>query len=176
MEFFTEEHIEVRKKYKTNDEANHWLNSIDTTYLNEFMITFIESMPYFFFATSSSNGNTNVNFKGSEGNTLVKVLSKNKLIFADYKGNGILHSVGDISSNPKVGMLFVDFNKDFRLKISGRAKVIDNELALNQYLDVFETFEMMRLIEVEIEYVIPNCSNKLSIVRQSILKENKEKI
>jgi len=169
-DFFTQEHMEARAKYKTSDMAEHWLNSVDTTYLNQEMINFVESLSYFFLATSSANGNTNVNFKGSDGTPLVKVINSKRLVFADFKGNGILHSVGDIYSNPNIGMLFIDFNQDLRLKVSGKARVIDDERKLASYLDVFESYELARLIEVDIEYVIPNCSNKLSIVRESIIK------
>ena len=171
MEFFTQEHVEVREAYKTTAQANHWLNSIDTTSLNKEMITFIEKMPYFFLATSSENGHTNVNFKGSEGKPCIKVLSPEKLIFADFSGNGILHSVGDMKSNPNVGMLVIDFAHDIRLKISGKAEIIDDSEVISQYLDIFETYDIKRLIEVSIEYVIPNCSNNISIVRKSLLKE-----
>jgi len=80
MDFFTLEHLKARETYNTTDQANHWLNTINTTclnkelslYLNENATNFIERMPYFFFATSSSNGNTNVNFKGADGNKLIK--------------------------------------------------------------------------------------------------------
>jgi len=72
MEFFTQEHLDARETYNTTNQANYWLSTIDTTclnkrlslYLQEDATDFIERMPYFFFSTSSSNGNTHVNFKG----------------------------------------------------------------------------------------------------------------
>lgn len=57
IEFFTQEHLDAKETYNTTNQANYWLSTIDAT-------DFIERMPYFFFSTSSSNGNTNVNFKG----------------------------------------------------------------------------------------------------------------
>jgi len=170
MDFFTQEHLDARKKYDTTKQANHWLNTIDTTSLNDGMIEFIEKMPYFFLATSSSNGNTNVNFKGTQGKSLIKVLNNKKLIFADFSGNGILHSVGDISSNPNIGMLIIDFNNNIRLKISGNATIIDDTKQISKYLDIFDTYSIARLIEVEINYVIPNCSDNISVVKNSLLR------
>ncbi len=177
MDFFTQEHLNVRETYNTTDQANHWLNTINTTclnkelslYLQEDATGFIERMPYFFFSTSSSNGNTNVNFKGAEGSKLLKVLNSKKLIFPDYSGNGILHSIGDINSNPNVGILIIDFNKNIRLKISGRATIIDDKEQISQYLDYFETYNIVRLIEVDIDYVIPNCSNNINVVKKHLL-------
>jgi len=177
MNFFTKEHLDVRKTYNTTNQANYWLSTIDTTslnkelslYLQEDATSFIERVPYFFFATSSANGNTNVNFKGAEGSKLIKVLNSKKLIFPDYSGNGILHSVGDINSNPNVGILIIDFNKNIRLKISGRATILDDKEKISQYLDYFETYDINRLIEIDIDYVIPNCSTNINVVKKYLL-------
>lgn len=165
---FKKEHLQIREKYKTTDQANHWLNTTDTTYLSAGAITFVESMKYFFLATSSVDGMTNVNFKGTDGKGLIKVINPKKLIFADYDGNGILHSMGDIVSNPNIGMLVIDFAQDMRIKINGKATIIDNKEVIEKYLDVFESYNISRLIEVEIDYAIPNCSNNIAIVRESI--------
>ena len=177
MEIFTQEHFAVREKYGTTNQAEIIFEHMNTTALSERMIGFIESINYFFLATSSKEGRTNVNFKGTKSKKLIKVLDKNRLIFPDFDGNGILHSVGDILSNPYVGMLVIDFTKDIRIKINGKAKIIDNKEIVSSYLnylDYFDSFNFSRLIEVEIDYVIPNCSANLSVVRDSILdKENK---
>ena len=165
---FKQEHIDAREKYNTTAQANHWLKTIDTSSLNEGASKFIEEIKYFFFATSSLDGMTNINYKGTTGKSLIKVINSKKLIFADFDGNGILHSVGDIGSNPNVGMLIIDFEKDIRLKINGKAKIIDDKDVIVKYLDVFETYNIVRLIEVDIEYVIPNCSNNISVVRESL--------
>jgi len=166
---FKQEHIDAREKYKTTDQANHWLDTIETTALDMRMVSFIERMNYFFLATSSKDGMTNVNYKGSESGKLIKVINEKKLIFADFNGNGILHSVGDIASNPNIGMLIIDFSRDSRIKINGKATVIDDKETIEKYFDIFDTYDIARLIEVDIEYVIPNCSNNISVVRQSIL-------
>jgi uncharacterized protein len=176
VDFFTQEHLMAREKYGTKKQAEYLLSLVDTTclndglsrYLGEDIIGFIERIPYFFFATSSSAGNTNVNFKGSNGSGLIKVIDKNKLLFPDYGGNGILHSIGDIYSNPHVGILIIDFAKDIRLKLSGTATIIDDKKVLTQYFDYFNTFDIERLVEVEIDYVVPNCSQNISVVRKSL--------
>ncbi|WP_148624106.1 pyridoxamine 5'-phosphate oxidase family protein [Aliarcobacter cryaerophilus] len=170
MEVFTQEHIFVREKYKTTKQAENIFEYMNTTIPSDIMIKFIESMNYFFLATSSKDGRVNVNFKGTQSKILIKFLNKNKFIFPDFNGNGILHSIGDIESNPHVGLLFIDFSKDIRIKVNGRAKVIDNKELINSYLDLFDSFNYSKLIEVEIDYIIPNCSANLNIVRNSILE------
>ena len=177
MEIFTQEHLSIREKYGTTKQAEIIFEHMNTTSLSERMISIIEGINYFFLATSSKDGRTNVNFKGTKSKRLIKVLDKNRLIFPDFDGNGILHAVGDIMSNPYVGMLVIDFTKDIRIKINGKAKIIDNKEIVSSYLnylDYFDSFNFSRLIEVEIDYVIPNCSANLSVVRDSILdKGNK---
>ena len=170
MEIFTQEHRIVREKYKTTKQAENIFEYLDTTIPSDIMIKFIESMNYFFLATSSKNGRVNVNFKGTQSKILIKFLNKNKFIFPDFNGNGILHSIGDIESNPHVGLLFIDFSKDIRIKVNGKAKVIENKELTNSYLDLFDSFNFSRLIEVEIDYIIANCSSNLSVVRNSILE------
>jgi uncharacterized protein len=176
MEIFTQEHIRVREKYGTTKQAENIFESLDTTAPNDKMIKFIEKMNYFFLATSSKEGRVNVNFKGTKAKRLIKFLDKNRLIFPDFDGNGILHSVGDIESNPHVGLLIIDFSKDIRIKINGRAKIIDDKDVIVRYLDLFDSFNFSRLIEVEIDYIIPNCSANLNVVRNSIfeLQKNSE--
>lgn len=171
MEIFTQEHLIAREKYGSTNQAETIFEYMDTTFLNDRMINFIESLNYFFLATSSKAGRTNVNFKGTKSKKLIKVLNKNQLIFPDFDGNGILHSIGDILSNPYVGMLIIDFSKDIRIKINGKAKIIDDKEIILSYLDYFDSFNFSRLIEVEIDYVIPNCSANLSVVRDSILNK-----
>jgi len=173
---FTQEHIDAREKYGTTQQVEALLNVIDTTCLNEKIsrffqedvIGFIERMPYFFLSTSNAQGHTNVNFKGSDGGALIRVLSPNKLLFPDYHGNGLFHAVGDINSNPHVGMLIIDFDKEIRLKISGTATVIDDQSVIAEHLDYFETFDIPRLIAVDIYYVIANCSKNIGVVKRSL--------
>lgn len=169
MNIFTEEHLFVREKYGTTKQAENIFESMNTTTPNDRMIKFIENMNYFFLATSSKDGKVNVNFKGTKSKILIKFLDNNRLIFPDFNGNGILHSIGDIESNSNVGLLFIDFSRDIRIKINGKAKVIDDKDVIISYLDLFDSFNFSRLIEVEIDYVIPNCSANLSVVRNSIL-------
>lgn len=100
-------------------------------------------------------------------------MNKNQLLFPDFDGNVILHSVGDILSNPYVGMSIIDFSKDIRIKINGKAKIIDDKEIVLSYLNYFDSFNFSRLIEVEVDYVIPNCSANLSVERDSILNKAK---
>ena len=65
-------------------------------------------------------------------------------------------------------MLIIDFDKEIRLKISGTATVIDDQSVIAEHLDYFETFDIPRLIAVDIYYVIANCSKNIGVVKRSL--------
>lgn len=161
----------VREKYKTKVQAEHLINQISKEIIDKKTACFLEDLHYFFFATSSCQGDTNINFKGIKSGRLIKVLDERHLIFPDYKGNGIFHGIGDIESNPKVALLCIDFSKNIRVKISGTAKVIDAGDQLESYSNLLQTHDVQRIIEVCVHYIIPNCSQQLSVVREDIIND-----
>lgn len=171
MKPFTKEHEAVREKYRTKVQAEHLVDRMSREMINADTAHSLETLPYFFFATSSAQGDTNVNFKGLKSGKLIKVLDEKHLIFPDYKGNGIFHGLGDIQSNPKVALLCIDFTKDIRIKISGKARVIDDAQTLARYSDLLQTNDARRIIEVCVTYLIPNCSQQLSVVRENVIKD-----
>lgn len=84
---------------------------------------FMESRDMFFLTSVDHNGRPTVSYKGGAPG-FVKVLDATTLIFPSYDGNGMYLSIGNMSANPEIGMLFIDFEKPFRLRLQGRAEVI----------------------------------------------------
>jgi hypothetical protein len=66
----------------------------------------------------------------------VRVLDASTLLFPSYDGNGMYLSMGNISGNPEIGMLFIDFEKPFRLRAQGRAELIFSGPELQEFKDV----------------------------------------
>jgi uncharacterized protein len=54
----------------------------------------------------------------------VKVLSDRELCFPDYKGNLLFNTLGNLLTDPRAGLLFVDFGEGTILHLSGRARVV----------------------------------------------------
>lgn len=169
MPFFSHEHHKIREKYKTTNKARHWLTTLNTSSLSSNMITLIEKTPYFFLATSSSSGHTNVNYKGTQNKKAIHILDKKHLLFPDYEGNGIFHSLGDILSNPHIGILVINFTENKRIKINGKASIIDKYEDVKKYFHIFEDTTITRLIKVEILYAIENCSKNIEIVKNQFI-------
>ena len=82
----------------------------------------------------------------------MKVVAPDLLIYPDYDGNGMFKSLGNIRSNPQVGLLFIAMNdKPRRLRVQGTA-----EVALDDpWLENFPGGQM--LVRIRPTHVFPNC-------------------
>ena len=49
--------------------------------------------------------------------------ARRELAFPDYDGNGMFKSLGNVTVNPNVGLLFIDFERPRRLRVNGTATV-----------------------------------------------------
>lgn len=91
--------------------------------IDEMAKAFIESRDMFFLTTVDHKGRPTVSYKGGTPG-FIKVVDANTLVFPSYDGNGMYLSMGNIAGNAEIGMLFIDFEKPFRLRLQGRAEVI----------------------------------------------------
>ena len=104
----------------------------------------------FFLSTIDHTGRPTVSYKGGMAG-FVRVLDANTLIFPSYDGNGMYLSMGNISGNPEIGMLFMDFEKPFRLRAQGKAELIVS----GPEVEAFKDAEMA--VKVAIHEVWMNC-------------------
>ncbi len=111
---------------------------------------FIESRDMFFLSTIDHKGRPTVSYKGGAAG-FIKVVDANTLLFPSYDGNGMYLSMGNISGNHEVGMLFIDFEKPFRLRLQGRAEVIVS----GSELSLFKDAEMV--VKVSVHETWMNC-------------------
>ena len=84
---------------------------------------FIESLPFFFLATADADGRPDCSFKGGAPG-FVRVVAPDLLVYPDYDGNGMFKSLGNIRSNPQVGLLFIAMTeRPKRLRVLGTAEL-----------------------------------------------------
>lgn len=81
---------------------------------------FIESRDMFFLSTVDHQGRPTVSYKGGDPG-FVRVLDAATIAFPSYDGNGMYYSMGNVRGNAEVGLLFIDFERPFRLRLQGRA-------------------------------------------------------
>ena len=109
---------------------------------------FIEQRDMFFLATCDAHGQPNCSYKGGEPG-FVRVIDPQTLIFPSYDGNGMFISLGNVLTNANVGLLFVDFERQRRLRVNGVASISSD------YLDSFPGAQL--IVHVRPTQVFPNC-------------------
>lgn len=120
------------------------------TDLNDNDIDFIERSSMFFLATSDADGWPDCSYKGGLPG-FVKVLDAHTLAFPSYDGNGMFRSLGNIVVNPRVGMLFIDFEHVNRMRVNGHATIHDT----GAFGEAFPGAEAV--VRVDLQRVFPNC-------------------
>ena len=124
---------------------------------------FIQARDMFFLATADEDGFPTCSYKGGDPG-FVRVLDERTIAFPVYDGNGMFLSLGNLTSNPRVGLLFVDFEGQKRLRLDGRATVDEADPLLGEYE------RAQAVVRVEAVRVYPNCPryiHKLELVERS---------
>ena len=111
---------------------------------------FIEARDMFFLATADEDGQPQSSYKGGDPG-FVRVLDEYTLAFPSYDGNGMYLSMGNALVNPKVGLLFVDFEARKRLRLNGIASVDEDDPLRGEYP------EAQLVVRVRATEVFPNC-------------------
>ena len=94
--------------------------------LTEAEAAFIAARDGFFQATVSETGWPYVQFRGGPAG-FVKVLDDKTIAYADFRGNRQYLSVGNLSEDDRISLILVDYPNRRRLKIWGRARIVDRE-------------------------------------------------
>jgi predicted pyridoxine 5'-phosphate oxidase superfamily flavin-nucleotide-binding protein len=127
-------------------------------------VAFIEGADMFFLATADADGWPDVSYKGGLPG-FVQVTSQDELAFPCYDGNGMFKSMGNLLVNPRVGMLFIDFQKPNRMRVQGIASVSDDDPLMGQFPGA------QLIIRVKAERIFPNCPryiHKMALVERSV--------
>lgn len=111
---------------------------------------FIESLDMFFLATVGALGQPTCSYKGGDPG-LVTVVDDRTLAFPNYDGNGMYLSTGNVSQTGAVGLLFIDFQRQRRIRVDGVAELVPHHPLLAKYR------EAQFLILVEARSIYPNC-------------------
>ncbi|WP_120501174.1 pyridoxamine 5'-phosphate oxidase family protein [Roseovarius sp. EL26] len=85
---------------------------------------FISMRDGFYQATVSESGWPYVQFRGGPRGFL-KVLNEKTIAYADFRGNRQYISTGNISHDDRIAMILVDYPNSARIKILGRAKLVE---------------------------------------------------
>jgi uncharacterized protein len=84
---------------------------------------FIAGRDSFYMATVGETGWPYIQHRGGPRG-FVRVLDAETIGFADYRGNRQYVSVGNLKTDDRVSLFFMDYAKKARLKLLGRARII----------------------------------------------------
>ena len=117
----------LQERYATFKRAAAFYDKQMLDYLNPLMREFIAGQEMVFVATADSHGEADASFRaGSPG--FVRVIDERTIMYPEYRGNGVMASLGNISENANVGLLFVDFFRStVGLHVNGTARIVEND-------------------------------------------------
>ena len=78
----------------------------------------------------------------------VRVDGERRLRFPDYAGNNMFQTLGNLTADPRMGLLFLDFDTGTTLQLTGRARIL---WARDQFADLTGA---ERAVEVEVDEVV----------------------
>jgi uncharacterized protein len=120
---------------------------------------FIAERDGFYQATVSETGWPYVQFRGGPTGFL-KVLDDNTVAYADFRGNRQYISTGNLDANGRIALILMDYPNRRRLKIWGRARLVEagDDLALISRLHV-ESYKARpeRAVVITVEAFDWNC-------------------
>ncbi|MFL6651448.1 MAG: pyridoxamine 5'-phosphate oxidase family protein [Sulfurifustaceae bacterium] len=125
---------------------------------------FIERLDMFFLATVDSQGHANCSYKGGVPG-FVRVLDDHTLAFPNYDGNGMYLSMGNVLDTGEVGLLFIDFERQTRMRVNGTARIEANDPLVAEYHGA------QFVVRVAVREVFPNCPryiHKMQRVERSL--------
>ncbi len=83
----------------------------------------IERADTLFIASAHADAGADASHRGGQPG-FVRVLDERRLLIPDYSGNNMFQTLGNIATDPRVGLLFVDFDSGTTLQLTGRARIL----------------------------------------------------
>jgi predicted pyridoxine 5'-phosphate oxidase superfamily flavin-nucleotide-binding protein len=111
---------------------------------------FIQAQDMFFVATVDEQGQPTCSYKGGDPG-FVTILDGATLAFPNYDGNGMYLSMGNVAQTGRVGMLFVDFERQRRMRVDGVAELVFEHDVMQRYP------ECQFVVVVRATAIYPNC-------------------
>jgi len=123
---------------------------------------FIAELDTAFLATVSESGAPYIQHRGGPKG-FIKVIDERTLGFADYAGNRQYITLGNLAGNDRAYLFLLDFANRQRIKVWGRARVVEGDAALlERLIDPGYRARPERAILFTIEAWDSNCSQHIT--------------
>ncbi len=110
-----------RAGYARMAEKRDWRDTVTPE-----LAAFLAERDSFYLASASAEGRPYIQHRGGPKGFL-KVLDDKRLAFADFGGNRQYISAGNLSENDRVSIFLMDYPNRRRIKLWGRARVVEND-------------------------------------------------
>lgn len=160
---FHDKQIELQQHFDTRKLSERFEQTIIQPTINPEDQAYIAGKNMFFLATVDDQGQANCSYKGGPKG-FVKVIDEKTLAFPLYDGNGMFMSAGNVLANPNIGMLFIDFEQQTRVRVNGIASIDLNDPLMAEYP------EAQMVVRVAVRETFPNCQryiHKMQLVEES---------
>jgi uncharacterized protein len=123
---------------------------------------FLAAIDTFFFATASADGRPYIQHRGGPAGFL-KPIGSHMLAFADFAGNRQYITLGHLKENDRAHIFILHYATQQRLKLWGRARVIEDDAELMERLvDPSYKAKPQRAIAFRIEAWDINCRQHIT--------------
>ncbi len=141
-----------RAGYAKMEQRGGWRDTVTPDLAN-----FIAERDSFYLATASADGRPYIQHRGGPKGFL-NVLDEHTLAFADFSGNRQYISMGNLAENDQAFIFLMDYANRRRIKIWGRAEVVEDEPELmTQLVDPAYQAQPERVFRFHIEAWDSNC-------------------
>lgn len=117
-----------RASYARMESQGGWQTKVSPD-----LAEFIAGLDMFYLGTSNGEGQPYIQYRGGPPGFL-KVIDDQTLGFADFGGNRQYITLGNLAENPKAFIFLMDYVNRQRVKVWGRAEVIEENPELNERL------------------------------------------
>ena len=169
------EHV-LQRQFDTQQRALKFYDKQVLNFLSPVMMEFLPKQESLFIATADRHGECDCSARFGEVG-FIRVLDNKHLVYPEYRGNGVMASLGNITENPHVGMIFIDFYETtVGLHVNGKAKIFENAELINYQKnlppDILTEIqregkrrpERWMMVEVEEAYI--QCSKHIPLLKK----------
>lgn len=113
-----------RSSYARMESGGSW----ETTVTPD-LEAFLAELDMFYLGTANTEGQPYIQYRGGSSGFLKKLDDKT-LGFADFGGNRQYITLGNLAENPQAFIFLMDYTRSRRIKVWGKARIVDDDPAL----------------------------------------------
>ena len=125
-----QERLGSRESYAQMEENGGWESTVTPE-----LADFLAERDSFYLGTASAGGQPYIQHRGGPKGFL-KVIAERTLGFADFGGNHQYITLGNLAENDRAFLFLMDYAHRRRVKVWGRARVVENDPDLIKRLSV----------------------------------------